>query len=133
MEWPQIRAHLDVAIEAAKKRGRTQKSIAEVGGLSGQSTVSRQLTYEDTSDGPHLMTFVRLVKGLNIALSDFFTGIEQSPSPTAPPTVPPMRQSDEDPEFERLVGRAFLKALRTAQGEKPSRPTVGRPRRTPRR
>ena len=121
MEWKQIRAELQRAVQAAKHRGMTQASIAAAGGLSRQNYVSKALSYGDDSLGPETMNLLRLIDGLGMKVSEFFTIVEQRAAGESPP-LPTMARPTAEERLEREVGRRYLQLHHLALTTKP-RPT----------
>jgi transcriptional regulator with XRE-family HTH domain len=75
MQWAQIRAELERACAAAKRRGVTQTMVAERGGLSGQNIVSRTLANDNLGPAAEILT--RTIEGLGLSVSEFFSRVER--------------------------------------------------------
>lgn len=74
MRWMEIRKQYAELYAEFKKNGGNQQDVAERGGLSDQSAISKLVNNENL--GPAVETFVRAVEGLGITVSSFFRRIE---------------------------------------------------------
>jgi hypothetical protein len=123
IEWKHVRAELMRVIEAVQARtGMTQEQIAAAAGKSRQGYVSQIQNYDDASLGPHLMNFIKVLEGLEMKASDFFTAVEKRSAGLSPP-LPPFLPSSPTEEDQRAleIGRLVLQALAVAgKGPGPS-------------
>jgi transcriptional regulator with XRE-family HTH domain len=119
LEWPQIRARLEVLLEAQFRQGITQQAIAKKSDLPGQPAIS-QLLRQSGRRGPALMRVLKLLHGLDVRPSTFFRALEEPSAAEAPPV--PLEQPlaiDAITPRERAIARHAVQLVELVVGKEP--------------
>lgn len=130
MEWKQVRAEYQRALQAATDRGMTQEQIAATAGLE-QSYISKPARLNDDSRGPHLMNLLGVLEAIGITVSEFFAAVEARARGASPGTLTITPSSREEEQLA-AIGRQFLKAHRLASASNVRKSTRPRRQKKPR-
>ena len=127
--WERMRAQYARWLEAAEARGLTQEQIAKAGGLGEHNSYVSKMKKPsmEGSLGPKAETFIRLIAGLGIPVSDFFAELEgRAPHVDASGMTPPLARLDRDQDRTVIIN-AVIETLQRGVAA-PARPSRRRRR-----